>query len=151
MREQSQAMKIYFDYHVYSKQGSYATPYAIIISDLLFHLMFTREKRRREVREMFLVVVHCLVFTSNESLSRQMQLFLWTLKIWTNNWMTRLLLFDCLAGLIKRLYCHSKTCCLKHSLHPLSFSWFGRHFHTALVPISSSLEDKEDRGHQYCK
>lgn len=63
----------------------------------------------------------------------------------------RLLWFECLAGLIKRLYYHLRSCRLKRSLQPLSFSWFGWYFHTALVPLSSSLEDKEDRCHQYCK
>lgn len=58
-------MKMYFDYHVDSKQGFYATPHAINISDLLIRLlMFTKEKRKKMLG-MFLLA-HFFVFTSNE-------------------------------------------------------------------------------------
>lgn len=64
-------MKISDDYHVYSKQGSYAAPHVINISDLHFCLlMFTKEKRKKRVRDMFLLVVHFFVFTSNEYLEQ---------------------------------------------------------------------------------
>lgn len=51
-------MKIDVDYHVYSKQGSYATPHAINISYSLINV-YQREKQKRMLSIFF-------VFTSDE-------------------------------------------------------------------------------------
>lgn len=63
------------------------------------------------------------------------------LEIWMDDWVTPLLLFDWLVGLIKIL---NSTLSETPTIPP-----FDCYFHPALVPISSSLEDLEDHHHQY--